>query len=251
MATPGKNNVTPSTDKRNWHTATLIKSEMIASDIKALTFSAKNEIEHKPGQHYDIRLTSESGYQAARSYSVASAPNKKGLVEFGIQLLPNGEVSPYLFELQPGESVEMKGPLGGHFIWDDTMPGPLILIGGGSGVVPLMSMLRHAQAKKIKKEILLLLSAKSVEKIPYYKELESYKDKSTHIIYTLTGESPKGWKGLTGRINKDLLDKLLTSYKEKMPMVYICGPTLFVETIADTLIQSGWNSHEIRTERFG
>ncbi|MBX4211990.1 oxidoreductase [Candidatus Pacearchaeota archaeon] len=252
MATPGKNNDLALTkDARHWHEATLVKSEMTASDIKSLTFSVKNWTEHKPGQHYDIRLTSESGYQAARSYSIASPPNMKGLVEFGIQLLENGEVSPYLFDLQPGENVEIKGPLGGHFIWDDSMPGPLVLIGGGSGIVPFMSMIRHVRSKKINKKIILIVSAKTLDKIPYYKELESYKDKNIKIVYTLTSKSPPGWKGYEGRINMEMVSKELKDIRKEMPMVYICGPTQFVESIADGLIKLGLNSHEIRTERFG
>jgi ferredoxin-NADP reductase len=156
-----------------WHIATLVESKMVASDVKSLTCDVADWVQHKPGQHYDIRLTAPDGYQAERKYSIASPPEQIGQVEFGIQLLEGGEVSPYLFQIQPGEQVEIHGPIGGYFLWDVTMPGPLLLIGGGSGMVPLMCMLRHRSRHEDPRDIVCLISARSLDKVLYYDELQA------------------------------------------------------------------------------
>lgn len=221
-----------------WQSATLIKSQQTATDIKSLFFKPSEWIPHKAGQHYDIRLTSENGYQAERSYSVASAPENTGELEFGVQLLPDGEVSPFLWTATPGTQVEIKGPLGGHFIWDHTMPGPLVLIGGGSGIVPLLSMYRHSQNHKSNREIRFIISAKSVDKIMYYDQLKSM------LISRITSTE--------GHIDTPFLTPYLKPLAPDMPMIYVCGPTAFVEAISDILVGPlGLNPHLIRTERFG
>ncbi|HLC32140.1 MAG TPA: FAD-binding oxidoreductase [Candidatus Nanoarchaeia archaeon] len=239
--------------EHGWYPATLISSTMVAADVKSLTFKPSQWKLPKPGQHYEIRLTAPDGYQAARPYSLASAPEQTNELEFGIQLLPNGEVSPYLFQLKEGEQVELKGPLGGHFIWEHTMPGPLLLIGGGSGLVPLISMLRHSLKHNYQDPIYFLISTKTEDKILYWPELQQLarKNKNLKIIPTLTGQIPQNWKGETGRIDNTFLSKHLSNLKDKMPLIYICGPTPFVESIASSLQQFGFNPHEIRTERFG
>jgi ferredoxin-NADP reductase len=174
-------------------------------------------------------------------------------VEFGIQLLEDGEVSPYLFQIQPGEQVEIHGPIGGHFLWDVTMPGPLIMIGGGSGMVPLMCMLRHHSRHDDPRNILFLISARSIEKVLYYEELQTLRalDPGLQIAITLTQTLPLDWQGYRRHIDRSMIEELMGRFKNEMPMVYVCGPTPFVEMAADTLVMSGFHDHAIRTERFG
>src|SRR3989344_4676679 len=215
-----------------WKIATLVESKMVASDIMSLRFSIKDWSGHRAGQHCDIRLTAPDGYQAERSYSIANPPEERGTVEFGVQLLNDGEVSPYLFNLKPGEQIEIKGPLGGHFIWDESMPGPLVLIGGGSGTVPLMCMLRyhvHNAAQNPNREIAFLVSARTLEKIPYFDEIKTLASKSPslHFYPTITDEIPKMWTGLGGRFSETMIRELLAPYLGKMPMIYVCGPNPF------------------------
>jgi len=238
-----------------WLIGTLVSSKMVAENVKSLIFNVPGWPGHKAGQHCDIRLTSETGYQAQRSYSIPNVPETGGeTVEFGVQLLENGEVSPYLFALTPGEQVEIKGPLGGHFVWNTEIPGPLILIAGGSGIVPLMSMLRECvRETETKRQVVLLVSARTKEKIPYYAELEEYRQKypNIKIMYTVTEKTPADWQGLARRVDKNMLQKVTHGLVDKMPSVYVCGPTGFVESVANTLVEIGFNSHEIKTERFG
>ncbi len=173
MEIRGKNNATLMTN--NWHTATLLDSFPVAEDIKGLRFSVENREPHVPGQHYAIRLTSPEGYVAERDYSIANIPSEEGIVELGVEILPDGEVSPYLHSMKKGEQVEMKGPLGGHFIWDRMMEGPVVLIAGGSGLVPLMCILRqHMQYLSEEKDrsVVLLGSFKTEKHILYHQELE-------------------------------------------------------------------------------
>lgn len=237
----------------NWQKTTLQKAEMIAADVKALTFRASSWTRHEAGQHYDIRLASSGGYQPERSYSIASPPEEEDIVEFGIQLLENGEVSPYLFELKAGEQVEIRGPVGRHFTWNVNMPGPLVLIGGGSGMVPLMSMLRHYVRHGGKREIIFLASARTIDHVPYKSELEEIAKKflNVNVVYTITDTQPPGWRGYSRRVDEPMLREALGSPAGTMPMIYVCGPTPFVETGANLLMRIGFNSRQIRTERFG
>jgi ferredoxin-NADP reductase len=237
----------------DWQVATLIESKMVAEDVKSLTFSLQNWIPHKSGQHYDIRLTSEDGYVAERSYSIASAPEKLGVIEFGIQLLQDGEVSPYLFSLQPGEQVEVRGPIGGYFNWEHTDPKPLVLIAGGSGAVPLMSMLLHYQNHGKQQQVVFIISAKSYGHMLYKDELAKIagQETSVKIVYTLTREVPDGWSGHTGRIDKILLQQYLSQYIHQPVNIYLCGATSFVEDIGNLLLGIGFEPEVIKTERFG
>lgn len=241
-----------------WQVGTLVSSHMVADDVKSLVFRVEKWVEPKAGQHYDIRLTAPNGYQAERSYSVACPPEEKGIVEFGIQQLPGGEVSTFLYEMEPGKQMELRGPLGGHFVWDVTVPGPLVLIGGGSGMVPLMSMLRHheyhrnEEAEKERK-VVFLISAPNLGHVLWRDELEGLTmgDKNLEVVMTLTRQQPEGWTGYRRRIDEAMLTDVLGKLKDKMPMIYVCGPTPFVEAVADGLVRLGFNSHEIKTERFG
>ncbi len=239
-----------------WHVGTLLKSEMVAVNVMSLSFKLEDWMRHEAGQHYDIRLTAPGGYMAERSYSAASTPEDEGIVEFGVQLLENGEVSPYLFKLAPGKQIEMRGPIGGHFVWNTEMQGPLILIGGGSGMVPLMAMLRHHMnhlEKDTGREIIFLVSARTIDHVLYRKELEEIqkKDPNVKVVLTITDNPPEGWTGYKRRVDRDMLTEVLGKIQEKNPLTYICGPTPFVEAIANHMIALNFDREKIKTERFG
>jgi ferredoxin-NADP reductase len=212
---------------------------------KSLLLAASDWPGHLAGQHVDVRLTAEDGYQAQRSYSIASAPEDEHLV-LTVERLDDGEVSPYLTEtLRPGDELELRGPIGGYFVWRETLGGPLLLIGGGSGVVPLRAMLRHHRAIGSEIPARLLYSARTRADLIYGAELGEYE-----TTITLTREQPDGWKGRTGRVDRDLLAEIAWPAAER-PLVYVCGPTGFVEAVADALVAIGHEPDRIRTERFG
>ncbi|MBX4197974.1 oxidoreductase [Candidatus Parcubacteria bacterium] len=249
---------------KNWQVGTLLKKEMVADNVMSLTFSLPQWQSFKAGQHYDIRLTAPGGYMAERSYSIASSPEDKGIVEYGVQLLEDGEVSPYLWKLAEGKQVEMRGPIGGHFIWDVSVPGPLILIGGGSGMVPLMSMLRHHANHlddppspegfgEAKREIVFMISARTYEHILYRRELERIgsQDRNINVVATITDNAPESWSGYKRRIDKEMLEEILGKYKNTDAKTFICGPTPFVEAVAKHMKALGFKSSDIKTERFG
>jgi ferredoxin-NADP reductase len=238
----------------DWHIGTLEKRTQVAENIQALTFLVEGWQKHQPGQHYDIRLTLPNGVQSKRDYSVASPPEEAGIVEFGVELIENGELSPRLWQLPIGGQVELKGPVGAHFVWNISMPGPLILIGGGSGVVPLMSMLRHHAGSGThgSRDIIFLISARSVRHVPYWEELEriAFADARVKIVRTLTGEQPEGWTGYRRRIDDTMLRELFGHIDHTTVMIYTAGPTSFVDTVASGLETIGFNPHDIRTEKF-
>ena len=206
---------------------------------------------HRAGQHVDVRLTAEDGYQAQRSYSIASSPEDHNLV-LTVERLDDGEVSPYLVdELGVGNQLELRGPVGGYFVWEETFGGPLLLLGGGSGVVPLRSMLRHHRATESTVPARLLYSARSLPEVIYRAELIGMRGNGmVDIRFTLTREQPEGWDGYARRIDRDLLEEVAWLPSER-PLVYVCGPTAFVETAANTLVALGHEPSRIRTERFG
>src|SRR3954471_21415647 len=200
---------------------------------------------HLAGQHVDVRLTSEDGYEAQRSYSIASAPEDDHLI-LTVERLEDGEVSPYLTEtLRPGDDLELRGPIGGYFVWQASLGGPLLLVAGGSGVVPLRAMLRHHHATGSDVPVRLLYSARTRADLIYPAELDD-----DGAIITLTRERPQGWDGRTGRIDRELLAAAGWP-PARRPLVYLCGPTGFVEGIADALVALGHEPSRIRTERFG
>jgi ferredoxin-NADP reductase len=202
---------------------------------------------HRAGQHVDVRLTAEDGYQAQRSYSIASAPEDENLM-LTVERLEDGEVSPYLVdELRPGDVLELRGPIGGYFAWEESLGGPLLLVGGGSGVVPLRAMLRHHAVVGSLVPVRLLYSARSVDEIIYRDELMQAK---ADVRFTLTREQPDGWLGYRGRIGEEMLADVTWPVSER-PLVYVCGPTGFVETVAGVLVALGHEPARIRTERFG
>ncbi len=206
---------------------------------------------HRAGQHVDVRLTAEDGYQAQRSYSIASAPDDEHLV-LTVERLHDGEVSPYLVdELQTGDELEFRGPIGGYFVWEQSFQEPLLLVGGGSGIVPLRAMLRHWAAGDRTIAARLLYSARSLAEVIYSEELmrlETHVNGAVHLA--LTREWPDGWPGHRGRIDRQLLEEVGWPPAER-PRVYVCGPTAFVETVTEALVGIGHDASGIRTERFG
>ena len=206
---------------------------------------------HLAGQHVDIRLTAEDGYQAQRSYSIASAPDDD-MLGLTIERLDDGEVSPYLTDvLQPGDELELRGPIGGYFVWDGSLPRPLQLIAGGSGIVPLRAMLRHWLAADRPVPARLLYSARSLDDAIFRDELlglAAYDEVDVHLA--LTRAWPARWPGHRGRIDRALVDAVAWPPQQR-PRTYVCGPTTFVEAAAELLVQSGHRADSIKTERFG
>jgi ferredoxin-NADP reductase len=206
---------------------------------------------HRAGQHVDVRLTAEDGYQAQRSYSLGSAPEDAHLL-LTVERLDDGEVSPYLVdELRPGDELELRGPIGGYFVWEQSMGGPLQLVAGGSGIVPLRSMLRHRAASGSSAQARLLYSARALEDVIYREELmrlAAYD--GVDVRLTLTRSWPENWRGHRGRIDARLLAEVAWAPAQR-PHVYVCGPSAFVETAAQALVAAGHDALWIRTERFG
>ena len=203
---------------------------------------------HRAGQHVEVRLTAEDGYRAQRSYSIANPPEEPG-VAITVERLDEGEVSPYLAEaVQEGDQLELRGPIGGWFTWDARDGGPLLLVAGGSGLVPLMSMLRHRRAAGSDAPARLLLSAQRPEGVLYRSELEELGDDVLTLTYTRA--APPGWTGATRRVDRALLEQVAWP-PEAEPRIYICGPTGFVDAVADALVALGHPPERVRTERFG
>jgi ferredoxin-NADP reductase len=197
---------------------------------------------HRAGQHVDLRLTAEDGYTAQRSYSLSSAPGEPPAVT--VERLDDGEVSPYLVEeARPGDELEVRGPVGGWFVWDAAQGGPLQLIGGGSGLAPLMSMLRHHRRSGSDAEVRLLLSARGPQDVLFADEL-------VDPVITYTREAPPGWTGYARRVDRAMLEEAAFP-PERGPRVYVCGPTGLVEGVAADLVAIGHDPSRIRTERFG
>jgi ferredoxin-NADP reductase len=208
---------------------------------------------HLAGQHVDVRLTAPDGYQAERSYSIASPPTPDGRIELTIENLPDGEVSSYLTsELRVDDQLELRGPIGGFFIWDEPLGGPLLLVAGGSGIVPLMAMLRHRQNIGSEAPARLLFSARSESDIIYRDELDRLASESggPEVHYTLTRDQPSAWSGYARRIDSEILGEIAWP-AEQHPLAYVCGPTPLVESVARSLVDLGHPGDRIRTERFG
>jgi len=203
---------------------------------------------HRAGQHLDVRLTAEDGYRAERSYSIASAPGEP--VAITVERLDDGEVSPYLTEeLRPGDDLELRGPIGGYFVWDAGDGGPLLLLAGGSGVVPLRAILRHRERSGSHVPVRLLYSSRTLPDVIYHSELSSYAN-GIEVIYTLTRQQPPGWTGHAGRVDTALLGDVAWP-AGAAPLAYVCGPTSFVETAAAGLVGLGYPPGRVKTERFG
>ncbi|HEU4487731.1 MAG TPA: ferredoxin reductase [Actinomycetota bacterium] len=219
--------------------------------VRSVVLDAPEWPGHLPGQHVDIRLTAEDGYQAQRSYSIASAPENERLM-LTVEMLPHGEVSSYLVgELRVGDELELRGPIGGYFVWEVTRGGPVLLVAGGSGIVPLMSMIRH-RAKKPIVAARLLYSSRSFEDIIFREELARLRDRADglDVIHTLTRTHPHGWEGYARRVDAEMLAE--TAWPpDTGAATYVCGPTPFVEAAGRALVLLGHDPRTIRTERFG
>ena len=234
-----------------WQLATVVGLVEETARTKSISLELDGWSGHRAGQHVDVRLTAEDGYQAERSYSIASAPEDDKLV-LTVERLDDGEVSPYLAdELRPGDKLELRGPIGGYFVWEAALGGPLLLVAGGSGVAPFRSILRHHQAIESAVPVRLLYSARSLAEVIYRPELMRFAaDGAVDIRYTLTREQPEGWQGYERRIDEELLGEVTWPRSER-PLVYACGPTAFVETAASALVALGHEPGRIRLERFG
>jgi ferredoxin-NADP reductase len=233
-----------------WQLATVRDIRPETDRVTTFTLALPDWRRHRAGQHYDVRLTAEDGYQAQRSYSIASPPSRSGEIELGVERIEDGEVSPYFHDvLVEGDRVEVRGPIGGYFVWEPEMGGPLLLIGGGSGVVPLMAMLRERAAADGGIPATLLYSSRTIDDVLYRDELDRL-DGAVSVIHTLTREQPAGWTGYARRIDEPMLAEVLNA-AGRDPLVYICGPTLLVEAAASGLASLGVAPARIRTERFG
>lgn len=234
-----------------WQLADVVRTVHETPRTKTLVLSAPGWGGHLPGQHVDVRLTAEDGYQAQRSYSIASAPDGDQ-IELTIERLDDGEVSPYLVdELRPGDKLELRGPIGGHFIWDVASGGPLLLVAGGSGVVPIMAMIRHRAAIGSDIPTRLLYSSRSAEQIIYRDELARLAEQATlDVVHTLTRSQPPEWGGYRRRIDKAMLDQVAWP-PGCDPRTYICGSTPLVESVASTLVTLDHDPAQVKTERFG
>jgi ferredoxin-NADP reductase len=234
-----------------WRTATVRAVVDETPRARTLVLDVPDWPGHRAGQHVDIRLTAEDGYQAQRSYSIASAPELDRL-ELTVESVDDGEVSPYLVgELRAGDAFELRGPIGGHFTWSAAEGGPLLLLAGGSGLVPLMAMLRHRAARASSADARLLISVRTPADLLYAGELPALEPRSgLRIEYTYTRAAPPGWTGHARRIDAAMLGELGPAPAER-PRIYVCGPTAFVEAAANLLVAAGHDPASVHAERFG
>ncbi len=220
--------------------------------VKSIVLDVPDWLGHRAGQHVDVRLTAEDGYRAERSYSIASAPGDE-VVTLTIERLPDGEVSSYLVdELRAGDGFELRGPIGGYFTWSVADGGPVLLVGGGSGIIPLMAMARHRAGVGADTPMRLLYSSRSLEDVIYRDELASLAAAGDgfEVVHTLTRAQPADWEGYARRVDADLLEEVAWPATDR-PLAYVCGPTRFVEVVANALVELGHDPARVKTERFG
>ncbi len=238
----------------DWQQATVTAIRPETPRVKTFTLALPAFTPHLAGQHYDLRLTAEGGYQAGRSYSIASPPEQTGEIELTVELIADGEVSGYLFEgVAVGDPLAVRGPIGGYFVWRGA-PGapPLLLVGGGSGVVPLMAMLRHRQRAGLPVPALLLLVVRTPDDAIYHAELEAMAqaEPAFTLVLSYTRQAPAGWAGYQRRPDAPMLAEVLARLPPS-PQAYVCGPTGLVETVANALQATGLPLAAILAERFG
>ncbi len=237
----------------DWQIATVTGIRRETDRVKSITLRLPEWRRHRPGQHYDIRLTAPDGYQAERSYSVASEPERDGEIDLTVEKIEDGEVSPYLHDvLLEGDMFEVRGPIGGYFVWEAALQPPALLVAGGSGVVPLMAMIRHRAAVRSPVRTRLLYSVRTRADIIYRDELDALHRQGDGFgcTCTLTRETPAGWTGYTRRIDATMLREVSEGLGPA-PDCYVCGPTALVEAVAEALVASGFRPAQVRTERFG
>jgi ferredoxin-NADP reductase len=231
-----------------WQTATVGPVTDETPTVRTLRLEVPDWPGHRAGQHVDIRLTADDGYQAERAYSIASAPGEP--LTITVERLDDGEVSPYLTEeAQPGDQLEVRGPIGGYFVWETETGGPLLLAAGGSGVVPLRAILRHRSLVGSSVPVRLLYSSRSWEDVIYSTELDMPAD-GVEVIQTLTRSQPPMWHGYARRVDRQMLAEVAWPTADR-PLAYVCGPTSFVESVATGLVGLGYPAGRVKTERFG
>jgi ferredoxin-NADP reductase len=236
----------------SWRLANVVEVRPETDRVVTLALEVPDWDGHLPGQHVDVRLTAEDGYRAERAYSIASSPDG-GRIELAVERLEDGEVSPYLAgELRPGDQLELRGPVGGYFVWEPGRGGPLLLVAGGSGVAPLMAMVRYRAATGREVPARLLYSSRTVEDVIFRGELERLADAGDGLAVThaLTRAQPPGWAGYARRIDAVMLEEVGWRPGER-PLIYVCGPTRLVETVAGDLVALGHDPVRVKTERFG
>jgi ferredoxin-NADP reductase len=223
-----------------WQLATVTAIKPETPRVKSFRLELPMWMPHLPGQHYDVRLTAPDGYRAQRSYSVASSPLDEGEIELTLDRLDDGEVSPYFHDVVlEGDQVEVRGPFASYFVWRGEKP--VLLVGGGSGVVPLMAMLRHRRRTMPELPMRLIYSVRTADEVIYADELDG------DALLTFTREPPEGWTGHTGRLDTDLISAAATG----SGLAFVCGSNGFVEAASQLLLGAGFDPEQIRTERFG
>jgi ferredoxin-NADP reductase len=225
-----------------WQIGTIQAIKRETPHVKSFRIGLPMWMPHLPGQHYDVRLTAPDGYRAQRSYSIASSPLDQGVVELTIDRLEDGEVSPYFHDvLTEGDQVEVRGPFTSYFVWRGESP--VLLVGGGSGVVPLMAMLRHRRRTMPELPMRLIYSVRREEDVIYADEL------GEDAVLTFTRSAPSGWQGHTGRLDQALVCEQAPAFRAGL--AFLCGTNGFVEAASELLLQTGFSPQQIRTERFG
>jgi ferredoxin-NADP reductase len=235
----------------SWQLCRVVDTIEETGRAKSLVLEMANWLGHRPGQHVDVRLTADDGYRAQRGYCIASAP-EDDCVMLTVERLEHGEVSPYLTDVVArGDELELRGPLGGYFVWDASLSGPLLLISEGSGIVPLRAMLRHWAAARPPVEVRLVHAACSLDEVIYRDELMRLAAfEEVDLRVALTRAWPEGWRGHRGRVDRDFLEGAAWPPRDQ-PRIYVCGPTGFVEAAAALLVEAGQRPNMIKTERFG
>jgi ferredoxin-NADP reductase len=236
----------------SWRVADVVEAGMETASVRTLVLDVPEWPGHRAGQHVDLRLTAEDGYQTQRSYSIASAPEDERLA-LTVERLADGEVSPYLVdEVRPRDQIELRGPIGGYFVWEAAEGGPVMLIAGGSGIVPLRAMLRHRAAAGSTAPVRLLASWRSAGDAIYAAELDrlAAAGDGPEVVTTLTRSQPPGWDGEVGRVDSAMLTRVAWP-PDQRPLAFVCGPTGFVEAVASGLVELGYDPASVKTERFG
>ncbi len=236
----------------DWWAGEIAETAVETPRVTTLQIDVPNWTGHRPGQHVDVRVTTEDGNQAVRSYSIASAP-RRGRIELAVERMDDGEVSAYLSErIRPGDGLEFHGPLGGHFVWDPAMEEPLMLVAAGSGIAPIMSIIRARAAAGSRVPTRLIYSSRSFEEIIYRRELEQLaaEDPTLEVVHTLTRQQPPEWAGYGRRIDRAMLEELAWP-AELEPRIYICGSSSFVESVSTRFLELGHAASRIKPERFG
>lgn len=237
----------------DWQLATVTAVRDETRTVRSFTLGLPGWAGHRPGQHLDLRLTAEDGYSVERSYSIGSEPERGAEVDITVERIEGGEVSPFLHEVVvPGDRLEVRGPIGGYFVWEAPLGGPVLLVAGGSGVVPLMAMARHRARAGSRVPMRLLFSSRGPDEIIYRDELDrlAARGDGFEVFHTLTRRQPDGWTGYARRIDEQMLAEVLEPLGDAA-RCYACGPTALIETVANALVRLGLPPDRIRTERFG